>query len=135
MLDTENYIPPLIGKHSSEDLDELASVSEILIWECDANWVFVHLYGDAKPVTGVSSNELVGKCMLDFLNPSDRHLLAVDQLRPAKEGTNWRRFTLKWQKPDQSQLSIRHALKTRFDAEGQITGFLGSSTDVTPIRH
>jgi len=109
---------------------EFAHLAADWIWELDAKLCYVFHDGRQSSLTGVSGDDLVGRCRIDVLNeslkPSDE-LAEHHQLMRQRENID---LVL----PFAANATVRHIqviAEAQFDEHGTFTGYKGCGRDVS----
>lgn len=106
-----------------------------IIWEMDINFAFTFVSPTAVETTGYETDELVGKCMLDFLTPDSRENVLVhwkiNELKRIKGGLKTiTLYDLEFMCKDGSLIWFEVSAKPVFKGS-EVVGYIGSSRDVT----
>ncbi len=109
-----------------------ANINDI-IWQLDKELNFIYLSPTVKRVTGYSSTELMGTCLLKYMEPESIEKLnqvIEKKIREKVSGlTEYGDYTLRTKSGKKIYMEI--SSNPIFNISGELTGFSGVSRDVT----
>ena len=118
----------MLSRESERRLRLLLAQLPAVIWTCDLQMRITSLSGAAIAERGWTENELLGRAVESLTSDADQRERCVESLRRALEGSAVRFETHergRWMQNDVEPLR---------DEEGNVTGAIGVSLDVTDVR-
>ncbi len=111
----------------------LSESAPLGIFECDAAGRVVYSNPALIALTGRPAGDSLGRGWEENIHPEDRAAMSAGWARAAAEGSAWDK-ELRLLRPDGSVRWVHTLTAPGKDAEGRITGFVGTVEDITERR-
>jgi PAS domain S-box-containing protein len=115
---------------SEEKYRHLVETSQDIIWSCDAEGHITFVNQAVKQIYGYDPEEMLGYSFSDFFAPGqiDRNLEIQQRLLTGDDVFQYENIVLG---KDGRQIDVNTKALARLDAEGNITGTTGTTSDIT----
>jgi PAS domain S-box-containing protein len=131
MTETERAAAAL--RTSEARFRALSESAPLGIFECDAAGRVVYSNPALIALTGRPAGDSLGRGWEENIHPEDRAAMSAGWARAAAEGSAWDK-ELRLLRPDGSVRWVHTLTAPGKDAEGRITGFVGTVEDITERR-
>lgn len=130
---SENLAAQKKLRESEQRYQALADVSPVGIFRTDARGHCVYVNRRWSEITGLAPELASGIGWAKALDPGDRKRVVREWERATRQKTPFR-TEYRFQHPDGTQTWVYGQATQETDGEGRLTGFVGTITDVTPLK-
>lgn len=117
-------------RESEERYHNLARVSPVGIFRTDADGLTTYVNPTWSRISGLSAEKAAGLGWLAAVHPDDRESLLNDWAKSSSEKQQ-SKADYRFVKQDGSITYVIGQAVPEYDSEGQLTGFIGTTTDIT----
>lgn len=104
-----------------------------ILWEMDANFTFTFVSCASKETSGYETEELIGRCMLDFLAPESKEHVRQQWERRISNNENFLKvilYDVQFVCKDKTKIWVEVSVKPMVK-ENKIVGYIGVTRDIT----
>ena len=104
------------------------------VWSADRDGHLLYSNPAVLDMLGYAPAELIGKPMLQFVDPSERRTVATQARRHLRAQNGWHNWLVCWRHKDGGERYLESSAVPVFDAQGTLSGYRGTDHDVTAIK-
>lgn len=127
---TSRKLAELAARESEQRYASLAEAAPVGIFRTDALGNCLYINDRWSQIVGLSLAEALGIGWVQGLHPQDRDLVSREWYRAAEEVRPFK-LEYRFQRPDGSISWVYGQAVAERDAEGQVTGYIGTITDIS----
>lgn len=108
-----------------------------IIWEMDSNFIFTFVSCASKETSGYEPEELIGRCMLDFLTPESKDHVIQQWKKRIEQKENFLKvilYDVEFICKDKAIIWVEVSVKPVVQ-EDKIVGYIGATRDITEKKN